>query len=394
MGVKEILLVKYGEIILKGLNRSKFENMLESNIKRTAGADAIKEMKASQAIIYIIPAEGVDIDALAKKISKVFGILSIIKAGVFPKDMDVILSEGVEYVAPFLKDLKTFKVEAKRSDKKFPYNSPEISRLMGGEVLAKCHHLKVNVNEPDTVVRVEIRDNEAYVFADSAVTKGLGGMPVRSNGRATLLISGGIDSPVAGWMMAKRGVEIEAVHFCSPPYTSELAKEKVISLAKILAQYTGGYTLYIVPFTEQQLAIRDNCPEEHLTLVMRRMMMKVAEKIAQRNKSQALITGESLGQVASQTIEALGVTTDAVNMNILRPLIGMDKEEIITIARKIGTFETSILPYEDCCTVFVPKHPTTRPKIESVLKSEGKIDMEYWVNKAVEETEWMRIEAE
>jgi thiamine biosynthesis protein ThiI len=392
--MKEILLIKYGEIILKGLNRGKFEDMLISNIRRTAGSDWIESVKKSQAIIYITPAEGKDIDILAEKISKVFGIISITRAGVFEKNMDVILSDGADYVTGFMGDVKTFKVEAKRSDKKFPYDSPAISRLMGGKVLERIHKLKVNVKEPDTIVRVEIRDNEAYVFADIAVTKGLGGMPVRSNGRATLLISGGIDSPVAGWMMAKRGVEIEAVHFTSPPYTSELAKDKVVSLAKIIAQYTGGFTMYVVPFTEQQLAIRDNCPEEHLTLIMRRMMMKTAEKIAKRNKSQALITGESVGQVASQTIEALSVTNSAVDMNVLRPLIGMDKEEIIAIARKIGTFETSILPYEDCCTVFVPKHPTTRPKLESILKSESKIDMDYWVDKAVEDAEWIRIEAE
>lgn len=392
--MNEILLVKYGEIILKGLNRGKFEDILISNIRRTAGADWIESIKKSQAIIYITPAEGRDIDTLAKRISKVFGIISITRAGVFEKDMDVILSSGADYVKSFMGDIKTFKVEAKRSDKKFPYDSPAISRLMGGALLERMHHLKVNVREPDTIVRVEIRDNEAYVFAENAVTKGLGGMPVRSNGRATLLISGGIDSPVAGWMMAKRGVEIEAVHFCSPPYTSELAKEKVISLAKIIAEYTGGFTMYVVPFTEQQLAIRDNCPEEHLTLIMRRMMMKVAEKIAQKNKSHALITGESVGQVASQTIEALAVTNSAIDMNVLRPLVGMDKEEIIAAARKIGTFETSILPYEDCCTVFVPKHPTTRPKLESVLKSESRIDMDYWVNKAIEDTEWIRIEAE
>lgn len=391
--MKEILLVKYGEIILKGLNRGRFEDMLSSNIRRAAG-DMIESITKSQAIIYITPKEGCDIDILSERLCKVFGIVSVTRAGVFEKDMDVILSKGADYVTGFMKDAASFKVEAKRSDKRFIYNSPEISRLMGGAVLERLKNISVNVKAPEVTVRVEIRDSEAYVFSDGAVKKGLGGMPVRSNGRATLLISGGIDSPVAGWMMAKRGVEIEAVHFCSPPYTSELAKEKVISLAKILAGYTGGFTMYIVPFTDQQLAIRDNCPEEHLTLIMRRMMMKTAEKIAERNKSHALITGESLGQVASQTIEALAVTNSAVEMNVLRPLIGMDKEEIVELARRIGTFETSILPYEDCCTVFVPKHPTTRPKLENVLKSEEKIDMDYWVNKALEDTQWIRIEAD
>lgn len=392
--MREIFLVKYGEIILKGLNRSRFEDMLIANIRRMAGAELIESITKSQAIIYITPKEGADTSRLTEKLRNVFGILSIIKAGVFEKDMDIILKDGVKYLAPSLQNVKTFKVEAKRSDKKFPYNSPEISRLMGGAVLAEMRKIKVDVNHPEAFVRVEIRDKEAYVYSDSAVIKGLGGMPVRSNGRAMLLISGGIDSPVAGWMMAKRGVEIEAVHFASPPYTSELAKEKVITLARKIAKYTGGFTMYIVPFTEQQLAIRDNCPEEHLTLIMRRMMMKTAEKLAKRGKSQALITGESLGQVASQTIEALSVTNSAVDMNVLRPLIGMDKEEIVVLARKIGTFETSILPYEDCCTVFVPKHPTTRPKLESVLKSEEKIDMEALVDKAAGDADWVRIEAE
>lgn len=392
--MKEILLIKYGEIILKGLNRNKFEDMLIGNIRRAVGEGRIASIKKSQAIIYVTPSEGEDINALAEKMSKVFGIVSITRAGVFEKDMDVILQKGSEYLTPFMENVKTFKVEAKRSDKKFPYNSPEISRLMGGAMLSKLHRLKVDVKEPDAVIRVEIRDDEAYVFSNSAVVKGQGGMPVRSNGRATLLISGGIDSPVAGYMMAKRGLELEAVHFTSPPYTSELAKEKVITLAKIIAGYTGGFTMYVVPFTEQQLAIRDNCPEEHLTLIMRRMMMRVTEKIAKRNKSMAIVTGESLGQVASQTIEALAVTNQSTDMNVLRPLVGMDKEEIIAIARRIGTFETSILPYEDCCTVFVPKHPTTRPKLENILKSEEKLDMDYWVEKALNETEWIRIEAE
>ncbi|MGN1098389.1 MAG: tRNA uracil 4-sulfurtransferase ThiI, partial [Clostridia bacterium] len=320
-------------------------------------------------------------------------IVFVARAGVFPKDMDTILKDGAEYLADTMETISTFKVEAKRSDKQFPFNSPAISREMGGAVLRRCPHLKVNVTNPDTIVRVEIRDNEAYVYADIARVSGPGGMPTGSNGRATLLLSGGIDSPVAGYMMAKRGVELNAVHFFSPPYTSERAKEKVIELGKILAQYTGRYNLYIVPFTEQQLAIRDNCPEEHLTLIMRRMMMTVAERIAKKSGSCALITGESLGQVASQTIHALGVTNNAVeDLPVFRPLIGMDKDEIVTVARKIGTFETSILPYEDCCTVFVPKHPTTKPVLGKILQSQSKIDMEYWVNKAVEETEWMIIE--
>ena len=391
--MKEIILVKYGEIILKGLNRSKFEDMLVRNIKKVVGRENIASIRKAQAVIYIEPAENVDADSLMEKMRKVFGIIFIAKAGVFPKDMETILSEGADYVIDALYGAKTFKVEAKRSDKKFPLGSPEISREMGGAILSRLHKLKVDVQNPEVTVRVEIRENEAYVYANSAQCEGPGGMPTGSSGKATILLSGGIDSPVAAWMIAKRGVELDAVHFFSPPYTSERAKEKVIELARIVAGYTGRFNLYIVPFTEQQLAIRDNCPEDHLTLIMRRMMMMTAERIALKNNSLALITGESLGQVASQTIHALGVTNEVMTtIPVFRPLIGMDKDEIVTIARKIGTFETSILPYEDCCTVFTPKHPTTKPTLSKIMESQSKIDMEYWVNKAVEETDWVLIE--
>lgn len=391
--MKEVILVKYGEIILKGLNRSRFEDLLIKNIKNAAGK-LIKSVRKSQAVIYIEPQDGADTDILEEKLKKVFGIVFIAKAGVFEKDMSVILSDGADYIAENMRFEKTFKVESKRSDKKFPFKSPEISRDMGGAILERCRGISVDVQRPDVTVRVEIRDNEAYVYTDSARCKGFGGMPTGAGGKATALLSGGIDSPVSAWMMAKRGVEIDAVHFFSPPYTSERAKDKVISLAKIVASFTGKFNLYIVPFTEQQLAIRDNCPEEHLTLIMRRMMMMTAERIAKKHGSIALITGESLGQVASQTIHALAVTNECVSMPVFRPLIGMDKNEIVEIARKIGTFETSILPYEDCCTVFVPKHPTLKPTVESIVESQNKIDMERWVNKAVEETEWVLIEPE
>lgn len=391
--MKEVILVKYGEIILKGLNRSRFEDLLIKNIKNAAGK-LIKSVRKSQAVIYIEPQDGADTDILEEKLKKVFGIVFIAKAGVFEKDMSVILSDGADYIAENMRFAKTFKVESKRSDKKFPFKSPEISRDMGGAILGRCRGISVDVQRPDVTVRVEIRDNEAYVYTDSARCKGFGGMPTGAGGKATALLSGGIDSPVSAWMMAKRGVEIDAVHFFSPPYTSERAKDKVISLAKIVASFTGKFNLYIVPFTEQQLAIRDNCPEEHLTLIMRRMMMMTAERIAKKHGSIALITGESLGQVASQTIHALAVTNECVSMPVFRPLIGMDKNEIVEIARKIGTFETSILPYEDCCTVFVPKHPTLKPTVESIVESQNKIDMERWVNKAVEETEWVLIEPE
>ena len=391
--MKEVILVKYGEIILKGLNRSKFEDMLIRNIKKVVGKENILSVRKAQAVIYIDPAPHADTDVVMEKLRKVFGIVFIAKAGVFPKDMDVILSEGADYVCEALYGCNTFKVEAKRSDKKFPFKSPEISREMGGAILSRLHKIKVDVLNPEATVRVEIRDNEAYVYADSASSTGAGGMPTGSSGKATILLSGGIDSPVAAWMIAKRGVELDAVHFFSPPYTSERAKEKVIELARLVSEYTGRFNLYIVPFTEQQLAIRDNCPEDHLTLIMRRMMMMTAERIALKNNSLALITGESLGQVASQTIQALGVTNEVMTtLPVFRPLIGMDKNEIVTIARKIGTFETSILPYEDCCTVFTPKHPTTKPTLEKIMESQNKIDMEYWVDKAVAETDWVLIE--
>ena len=391
--MKEIILVKYGEIILKGLSRSKFEDLLIRNIKKVAGKENIKSVKKAQAVIYIDPADHTDADMLMEKLRKVFGILFIAKAGVFPNDMDVILSEGADYVCESMYGVQTFKVEAKRSDKKFPLDSPAISREMGGAILSRLHKIKVQVKDPQVTVRVEIRDNEAYVYSTGARTEGPGGMPIGSGGKATVLLSGGIDSPVAAWMIAKRGVELDAVHFFSPPYTSERAKEKVIELARIVSTYTGRFNLYIVPFTEQQLAIRDNCPEDHLTLIMRRMMMMTAERIALKNNSLALITGESLGQVASQTIHALGVTNEVMTtIPVFRPLIGMDKNEIVDIAREIGTFETSILPYEDCCTVFTPKHPTTKPTLEKIMESQSKIDMEYWVEKAVEETDWVLIE--
>ena len=391
--MKEVILVKYGEIILKGLNRSKFEDLLIRNIKKAVGKQNLASVKKAQAIIYLEPQPNSDVDSIMGKLQKVFGIVNISRAGVFSKDMEEILTKGAEYVTENMYGVKTFKVEAKRSDKKFPFKSPEICREMGGAILSRLHKIKVDVINPEVTVRVEIRDREAYVYADSEKSIGCGGMPIGSSGKATVLLSGGIDSPVAAWMIAKRGVEIDAVHFFSPPYTSERAKEKVIELARIVAGYTGRYNLYIVPFTEQQLAIRDNCPEEHLTLIMRRLMMMTAERIALKNRSLALITGESLGQVASQTIHALGVTNDCMEtLPVFRPLIGMDKNEIVDIARKIGTFETSILPYEDCCTVFTPKHPTTKPMLEKIMESQAKIDTEALVNKAVEETEWVLIE--
>lgn len=379
----KIILLKYGEIILKGLNRPRFEKILVDNISQYIDKSKFRIWKA-QATIYVEPlTDEVDIDETAAKLSKVFGIVAAAVADVVPKDIDKICAKAAE-VASRSKG-KTFKVEAKRADKRFPFKSPEICTQAGGAVLKANPHLTVDVHNPDFTINVEIRDVAAYIYAEKL--QGVGGMPIGTNGKATLLLSGGIDSPVAGYMIAKRGAEINAVHFYSYPYTSERAKEKVLDLAQILADYCGKINVHVVPFTDIQLEINDKCPEEHLTIIMRRIMMKISDIIAHKTGSYALITGESIGQVASQTIQALAVTNDVVTMPVFRPLIGMDKEEIVRIARKIGTFETSILPYEDCCTVFTPKHPTTRPNLYKIMLSEEKLDVEDMIKTAVENTE-------
>ncbi|MEE1042456.1 MAG: tRNA uracil 4-sulfurtransferase ThiI [Clostridia bacterium] len=379
----KIILLKYGEIILKGLNRPRFEKILVDNISQYIDKTKVKVWRA-QATIYVEPlTDDVDMQKLAEKLSKVFGIVAVALAHVVPKDMDAICKKAAE-IASMTKG-KTFKVEAKRADKKFPFKSPEICMQAGGYTLSKNSGLKVDVHNPDFVINVEIRDFAAYLYAEKI--QGVGGMPIGTNGKATLLLSGGIDSPVAGYMIAKRGVELNAVHFYSYPYTSERAKEKVLDLAQILANYCGEIKVHVVPFTDIQLAINDKCPEEQLTVIMRRIMMQIADKIATDTGSYALITGESIGQVASQTIQALAVTNAVVGMPVFRPLIGMDKDEIIQISRKIGTFETSILPYEDCCTVFTPKHPTTKPNIERIMQSESKLELEDMIKTAIENTE-------
>lgn len=388
--MKEIVLVKYGEIILKGLNRPVFENILMKNIRHALKSVGEPEVTRAQAAIYIEPSSSDDIDEITERLKKVFGIMSITRACVVEKDIEEIKKAAAEYCGEDVKEGVTFKVEAKRADKKFPMKSPEICREVGGYMYENIEGAKVDVNNPGNVVMVEIRDFAAYVYCKK--TEGQGGLPIGTGGRAMLLLSGGIDSPVAGYMMAKRGVELEAVNFFSYPYTSERAKEKVITLASILAQYASKIKLHIVPFTEIQLAIRDNCPEEHLTLIMRRFMMKIAERTAVANHTEALITGESLGQVASQTMQALHVTNSVVNMPVFRPLIGMDKEEIVKISRKMGAFETSILPYEDCCTVFTPKHPTTKPKIDKIEKSEAALDVESLIQRAVDGIETIVVE--
>jgi len=383
----KIILLKYGEIILKGLNRPIFEDMLMKNIKQMADGANIKIWKA-QATIYVEPLdEQVDIDDLAIKFSRVFGLVSSAVAYVVEKDLEKICALASKLIEDSIGT--TFKVDSKRADKRFPYTSQEISREVGGVILDDHPHLTVDVHNPEFRVKVEVRDFAAYVYLNKI--PGVGGMPIGTNGKATLLLSGGIDSPVAGYMVAKRGVELNAVHFYSYPYTSERAKEKVLDLAKILAGYCGKINVNIVPFTEIQLAINEKCPPEQMTIIMRRIMMYITNNIAKKFGSYALVTGESIGQVASQTIQSLAVTDDAAEMPVFRPLIGMDKEEIIVIARKIGTFETSILPYEDCCTVFTPKHPNTKPSLERIKQSESLLDLETMMKKAIDDTETITL---
>lgn len=386
--MKQIILVKYGEIILKGLNRPIFEDLLVKNI-RAALKGMSPDITKAQATTYISLPNEEDIGEAVERLKKVFGIVSITKAYVLPKEIGAIAEGTAECLGDALKGANTFKVDAKRSDKKFPLTSPEICREVGGFLLGKFPHLKVDVKTPEKTVMVEVRDTNTYVYCDKV--KGPGGMPVGTNSKAMLLLSGGIDSPVAGYMVAKRGVALEAVHFFSHPYTSERAKEKVLELAKIVSAYTGGMKVHIVPFTDIQLEIRKHCPEEQLTIIMRRFMMKISERVAKRNGANALVTGESIGQVASQTVEALGVTNDAVSVPVFRPVIGMDKDEIVERARMIGTFQTSILPYEDCCTIFTPKHPNTKPKLDKIKASEELLDCEALIEAAVSGVETVII---
>ncbi len=366
--MKEIVLIKNGELVLKGLNRNTFEDVLIKNMRKALHELGEFKFTKSQSTIMVESLDDADLDDTVEVLTKVFGIAALSRACCAPKDLEEIQKLTVDYLEEELKDANSFKVEAKRSDKKFPYKSPEICREVGGYVLSKFHHLKVDVHNPDVTVTVEVRDNYAFIRGNNI--KGAGGMPVGTSGRAAILISGGIDSPVAGYMMAKRGVELVAVHFASPPYTTELAELKVMELLHRVAKYSGPITTYVVPFTEIQEQIRDNCPEEYFTIIMRRYMMKISQMLAEHQNCHALITGESVGQVASQTIYALACTDAVVSMPVFRPCIGMDKDEIVTISRKIDTFETSIQPYEDCCTVFTPKHPRTRAKLEDVIKAE------------------------
>lgn len=372
--MKELILCKYGEIVLKGLNRGYFESLLVKELeKRLKGCGNFKVYR-EQSTAYIEPLDdSADMNLAINRAKTVFGFVSVTRACVVEKNMDAILSAAKEYLPKYMKGVKTFKAEAKRSDKKFPIKSPELSAELGGALLAAMPRLRVDVNAPEAVVRVEIREYGAYLHVGAE--KGAGGIPTGSAGKALLLLSGGIDSPVAGYMMAKRGCVIEALHFESFPYTSEQAKEKVMELAKEVTVYTGEMKVAVISLTKIQEELVKKCDEEYFTLLLRRFMMRLSQRVAKRDGALALVTGESLGQVASQTMQAICVTDSAVDLPVYRPCIGMDKEEIISISRKIGTFDTSILPYEDCCTVFTPKHPKTRPDLLKVLAQEEKLNV-------------------
>lgn len=383
--MKELIMAKYGEIALKGLNKGTFEDILVKNIKRRLRHCGKFQYMRKQSTIYIEPVGEADLDEVMEKLKVIFGIGALQRCAVFEKDFEQIKEKGVPYLEEALQFATTFKVEAKRSDKAFPMKTPDIQMELGGAILEAYPHLKVDVHNPEVTVTCEIRDKGAYLSAERII--GAGGMPVGSSGKCLLLLSGGIDSPVAGYMMAKRGLIVDGIHFVSPPYTSERALMKVETLCEKLTPYCGDIRFFCVPFTEIQEALRDNCPEEFFTIIMRRLMVKIANKIADAYEYGALVTGESVGQVASQTLKAIQCTDAAAEYPVFRPVIGMDKKEIIEISRKIDTFETSTLPYEDCCTVFTPKHPKTKPVLEEIIKAEQSYDFEPLIEKAIKDIE-------
>ena len=391
--MNDIILLKLGEIVLKGLNRKSFEQKLVSNVRRRLAHIGKFRVYCLQSTVYVEAAEdGVDMDAAFEALQKVFGIVKLSRAAACEKDKDAIAKLAIDYLRDDMLRAKSFKVESKRSDKSFPMTSVELSQYVGGELNEAYPNVEVDVHDPELVVNIEVRDLAAYVHA--APVSGAGGMPVGCNGVAVTLLSGGIDSPVSSYMIAKRGVRLIPLHFFSFPYTSEQAKEKVIELGNMLTEYCGRMTLEIAPFTHIQEEIRDKCPEEYFTLIMRRFMMRIAQRVAHDTGAKAIVTGENLGQVASQTMEAMASTQAVIDLPVLQPLIGMDKEEIITIARKIGTFDTSILPYEDCCTVFTPKHPRTRPKLSEVERAESVLDIDALVDEAVKGLEEVELRHE
>ncbi|MGN1412329.1 MAG: tRNA uracil 4-sulfurtransferase ThiI [Oscillospiraceae bacterium] len=384
--MNELILAKYGEIVLKGNNKSSFEKLLIQNIKKKLKSMGEFDIKRMQSTIYIQPKDSSpeNIDVYMEKMSQVFGISALCRCAICEKNFDDIVKVAIEYFENILPYTKTFKVECKRADKRFPMKSPEICTELGYQLLKAFPNLIVDVKNPQVTVTVEIRDTNAYIHAGNV--EGAGGLPVGSSGRALALLSGGIDSPVACYMMAKRGLQISAIHYVSPPYTSERARLKVETLCEKLTEYCGTIAFFCVPFTEIQEAIKEHCPEEYFTLIMRRLMMEIAQRIAKKQFCEALITGESVGQVASQTLKAIACTDAVCKIPVFRPVIGMDKLEIINVARKIDTFETSTLPYEDCCTVFTPKHPKTKPTIEEVENAQNKFDFTPLIERAVNGT--------
>ena len=388
--MKEIFLLKLGEIVLKGANKRQFEAKLRQNVRRRMKNYGDFDVYLMQSTVYVEPMDDTcDVDGAWEACRSIFGVVSLCRCRPCEKSMDAIFHAIEEYLGDDLDCARSFKVESKRSDMAFPMGSIQISQEIGGR-LAEAHpNVKVDVHHPDYTVFVEVRDLAAYVHGPAE--PGAGGLPTGVGGRAMCLLSGGIDSPVAAYMIGKRGVEIECVHFFSYPYTSQLAKDKVVELARLVTRYTGRMTVNVVSFTEIQEAIRDNCPEEYFTLIMRRFMMEISQKIAKHDGCGALITGENLGQVASQTMEAMAVTGAVVDIPIFMPLVGMDKEEIVTIARKIGTMDTSILPYEDCCTVFTPKHPKTKPTLGQLLVAESKLNREALIERALENIERIKV---
>ncbi|MBQ8372415.1 MAG: tRNA 4-thiouridine(8) synthase ThiI [Clostridia bacterium] len=379
--MEEVILCKFGEVVLKGANRQNFESSLVKELRRRASPYGTFKIYFKQSTIYVEPqTPDCDMEGMYNAARKVFGIVGVNRAAVCEKNMDSIREMAAKYLPSKLAGKHTFKVDAKRSDKKFPLKSPEISAEIGGVILATVRGIKVDVKNPDVTVTVEVRDDNAYIRAGQE--PGAGGLPLRSAGRGLLLLSGGIDSPVAGCMMAKRGMEIEALHFESFPYTSERAKEKVMTLASEMCEYCAKIHVHVISLTHIQEELRDRCQEDYFTILLRIFMMRLAERCARDYKCGALITGESLGQVASQTLAAIGVTDSVVNIPVFRPCIGLDKNEIIIQARHYGTFDTSILPFEDCCTVFTPRHPKTQPKIDDVMAELAKVDVEALIEEA------------
>ncbi len=391
--MEEIILCKLGEMVLKGLNRRNFEERLLKIVKRRVKFCGKFKVYSKQSTIYVEPErEDCDIDAAFDALKVVFGIVGLSRAKACPKDKDAFAACAKEYLADQLSAARSFKVESKRADKAFPMTSIELSQYVGGELQEAFPNLEVDVHNPELVVHLEVRDLAGYVHA--APVPGAGGLPVGINGKAAALLSGGIDSPVACYMIAKRGINLELIHFFSYPYTSLEAKEKVIQLARELTRYCGKMKIHVVPFTEIQEEIRRKCPDVLFTLIMRRFMMRLSQAVAEQTGCKALVTGECLGQVASQTLEAMNVTGAVVSLPVLRPVVGMDKEEIIRIARKIGTFDTSILPYEDCCTVFTPRHPKTKPNAAELEEAEQALDVEGLMGKALEGVEVITVTVE